>query len=190
MARNTLNPTQVAQYLGRKSAKRIANAHARSTLAQGPHSIWRMYSLLQRMKSLRHSFWYGVSERIQWSRGAFLETPARELCTVDLGQSERIAALRDRYQVQFELRMSAATSINNYEYLDILDRSGCPLRGRGLHRNSRTRRRHHRMISLLDAGFDKLVQRSRVTLSGTLVGTRDPKQASAAAPGALWWTRA
>jgi hypothetical protein len=30
--------------------------------------------------------------------------------------------LRDRYQVQFELRMSATTSANNYEYLDILDR--------------------------------------------------------------------
>jgi hypothetical protein len=60
--------------------------------------------------------------RIQWSRGAFEETPARELCTVNLEQAERIAALRDRYQVQFELRMSAATSVNNYEYLDILDR--------------------------------------------------------------------
>ena len=30
--------------------------------------------------------------------------------------------MRDRYQVQFELGMSAATSRNNYEYLDILDR--------------------------------------------------------------------
>ena len=30
--------------------------------------------------------------------------------------------MRGRYQVQFELRMSAATSVKNYEYLDILDR--------------------------------------------------------------------
>ncbi len=30
--------------------------------------------------------------------------------------------MRDRYQVQFELAMSEATSRNNYEYLDILDR--------------------------------------------------------------------
>ena len=81
-----------------------------------------MYSLFQRIKSLRHGFWYGISERIRWSRGAFLETPARELCTVNFEQSERIAALRDRYQVQFELRMSNATSVNNYEYLDLLDR--------------------------------------------------------------------
>lgn len=81
-----------------------------------------MYSSLQRLRSLRHSFWYAVSERIRWSRGAFEETPARELCIVEREQSQRIAALRDRYQVQFEMRMSAATSINNYEYLDLLDR--------------------------------------------------------------------
>jgi hypothetical protein len=35
---------------------------------------------------------------------------------------ERIAALTSRYQFQFELLMSAATALNNYEYLDILDR--------------------------------------------------------------------
>jgi hypothetical protein len=81
-----------------------------------------MYSWQQRLKSLRHGFWYGVSERIRWSRGAFEETPASELCTVDREQAERIAALRERYQVLFERRMNAATSLNNYEYLDILDR--------------------------------------------------------------------
>jgi SAM-dependent methyltransferase len=81
-----------------------------------------MYSLLQRLRSLRHGLWYGVSERIRWSRGAFEETPAGELCTVNLKQGERIAALRDRYQVKFERNLSAATSANNYEYLDLLDR--------------------------------------------------------------------
>ena len=30
--------------------------------------------------------------------------------------------MRSRYQVQFELRFSAATSTRNYEYLDLLDR--------------------------------------------------------------------
>ena len=81
-----------------------------------------MYSWLQRIRSLRHGFWYGVSERFRWSRGVFAETPARQLCTVNLEQAERIAALRDRYQVQFEQRMSAATSARNYEYLDLMDR--------------------------------------------------------------------
>jgi hypothetical protein len=51
-----------------------------------------------------------------------VETPARVLCTEDLEQGKRIAALRDRYQVQFERSLSAATSTNNYEYLDLLDR--------------------------------------------------------------------
>jgi SAM-dependent methyltransferase len=81
-----------------------------------------MYSLLQRIRSLRHGFWFGVSERIRWSRGVFVETPARKLCAVNLEQGERIAALRDRYQVQFERRMSTETSLRNYEYLDLLDR--------------------------------------------------------------------
>jgi hypothetical protein len=86
-----------------------------------------MYSLLQRLKSLRHGFWYGVSERIHWSRGAFEETPARELCPVNSEQAERIAALRSRYQEQFEMRLSAQTSIRNYEYLDLLDRGWASL---------------------------------------------------------------
>jgi hypothetical protein len=81
-----------------------------------------MYSWFQRLRSLRHGFSYEISERLRWSRGAYQETPARELCTSEPGQAERIAALRNRYQVQFEQRMSAATSTNNYEYLDILDR--------------------------------------------------------------------
>jgi SAM-dependent methyltransferase len=81
-----------------------------------------MYSWFQRLRSLRHGLWYGISERIRWSRGAYQETPVRELRTLGPEQAERIAALADRYQVQFERRMSAATSANNYEYLDILDR--------------------------------------------------------------------
>ncbi len=31
--------------------------------------------------------------------------------------------MRDRYQVRFELTMNADTALNNYEYLDILDRA-------------------------------------------------------------------
>jgi SAM-dependent methyltransferase len=72
---------------------------------------------------MRHRFWYGVSERVRWSRGAFHEIPARDLPTLPFEQAQRIAALRSRYQVQFELRMNSATALNNYEYLDILDRA-------------------------------------------------------------------
>lgn len=40
-----------------------------------------------------------------------------------LEQAQRIAALQKGYQVRFETRMSASTSLSNYEYLDILDRA-------------------------------------------------------------------
>ena len=78
--------------------------------------------MLQRLRSLRHGFWYGISERMRWSRGAIEETPAHELCALGSVKGERIAALRHRYQVQFERQMNAASSLNNYEYLDLLDR--------------------------------------------------------------------
>ncbi len=79
--------------------------------------------MLQRLSSLRHRFWYGVSERVRWTRGAFQETPSRVLPAATLEQAERIAALRGAYQVQFELAMTAATAAHNYEYLEILDRA-------------------------------------------------------------------
>lgn len=82
-----------------------------------------MYSLLERLLSLRHRFWYGVSERVRWSRGVFYETPVRVLPHLAPEQSQRIAALQCRYQVHFEERLTAATSTHNYEYLDILDRA-------------------------------------------------------------------
>lgn len=70
---------------------------------------------------MRHRFWYGVSERVRWSRGAFRETPALRLPALPAEQSRRIAALNDRYQAKFESELGAQTSLNNYEYLDILD---------------------------------------------------------------------
>ncbi len=82
-----------------------------------------VYSFLHRLRSLRHRFWYGVSERLCWSRGIYHETPARVLPPLTPEPCERIAALTSRYQVQFELLMSSATALNNYEYLDILDRA-------------------------------------------------------------------
>jgi hypothetical protein len=98
--------------------------------------ILRKYSLLQRLRSLRHGFWFRVSERVRWSRGVFHEKPARELGFLPREQAERIAALRASYQVQFESHLKAATSINNYEYLDILDRAwqqlGLPRPGGGM----------------------------------------------------------
>jgi len=80
-----------------------------------------MATFLQNLRSLRHGFWLGVSEGLRWSRGVHRETPAGEL-ELPGAEGERIAALRARYQVRFESRLSAASSRRNYEYLDLLDR--------------------------------------------------------------------
>jgi len=53
----------------------------------------------------------------------FHESPALELPARRPAEAERIAALRNRYQVRLELELCAATSLGNYEYLDVLDRS-------------------------------------------------------------------
>ena len=82
-----------------------------------------VYSFIQQLRSLRHRFWLDLSERLRWSRGVYHETPAGRLPAYDATQTGRIAALQDRYGVRFELALSAATSANNYEYLDILDRA-------------------------------------------------------------------
>jgi len=80
-----------------------------------------VYSLVQRLRSLRHRVSYGVSESVRWSRGTYRETPACELPGLPLEQAQRIAALQSRYQVRFESRLSADTSLRNYEYLGILE---------------------------------------------------------------------
>ncbi len=80
-----------------------------------PLSISPVYSLLLRLRSLRHRFWYRVLERVRWSRGAFYQTPARMLPEVAFEQSQRIAALQSRYQVHFEEKLNAVASINNDE---------------------------------------------------------------------------
>ncbi len=82
-----------------------------------------MTTLLQQLRSWRHGFWFGISERVRWSRGIHRETPARELPALSREQTERIAALCARYRVRFEATLNASSSLNNYEYLDILDRA-------------------------------------------------------------------
>jgi SAM-dependent methyltransferase len=96
-----------------------------------------VYSLVQRIRSLRHRFWYSLSERARWSRGTFRETPALQLPALRIEESRRIAALQERYQVRFESELGVQTSLNNYEYLDILDHawpSTAPLRPQGMER--------------------------------------------------------
>ena len=80
----------------------------------------RSPSLIDRLRSWRHGFWFGISRRVRWSRGVYREKPAGEL-KLDAAATERVLALRGRYRVQFELALSRRGSLTNYEYLDILD---------------------------------------------------------------------
>jgi hypothetical protein len=153
-----------------------------------------------------------VSERIRWSRGAFEETPAGELCIVDREQGARIAALRDRYQVQYERRMSAATSLDRAGAVSRRARAdrlcrrlfaasaGCAFRGRGLWRLSRTSRPHYACFPLSAApgglflghpwaagsGLGgALVHRSRLGVHGACRNPGGVEQASIDAAGTV-----
>jgi hypothetical protein len=78
---------------------------------------------MRRLTSWRHAFWFAISRRIRWSRGLHREKPAGHLRRLTPQQETRVAALRGRYQVQFEQRLGERSSTINYEYLDILDRA-------------------------------------------------------------------
>jgi SAM-dependent methyltransferase len=65
----------------------------------------------------------GVSERVGWSRGVYRERPAGCVSALDAEQSRRMSWLGERYDVRFEVVLGPATSVKNYEYLDILDRA-------------------------------------------------------------------
>jgi hypothetical protein len=81
-----------------------------------------MLSLIQRLKSWRHGISYQLSERLRVSAGVYVETPAHTLPDLNGREAARIAELQAKYQVCFEQRLNAKTSLGNYEYLDILDR--------------------------------------------------------------------
>lgn len=81
-----------------------------------------MYSLFQRLVSHRYRVWLRLSERARRSRGPYREMPAHDLPAMTPEQSRRIAVLQRTYQAKFEATLTAATSIKNYEYLDVLDR--------------------------------------------------------------------
>jgi len=80
-------------------------------------------SWIERLRSWRHGFWFGVSRRVRWSRGMHREKPAGELPNLSPEEIERVSALRSRYQIAFERTLGRRSSKINYEYLDILDRA-------------------------------------------------------------------
>ena len=82
-----------------------------------------MRALFTKIRSWRHAFSLCISERLRISRGVYREKPAERLTHLTARQEERVGQLREHYQVRFEQRLNHRTSLNNYEYLDMLDRA-------------------------------------------------------------------
>lgn len=80
-------------------------------------------SLPQRLRSLRNHLSLHLSNRIRYSRGDFLERPCGSLPVLEEAMQARIDSLRTTYGVSFEAQMTQETSLNNYAYLDLLDRA-------------------------------------------------------------------
>ncbi len=80
-------------------------------------------SLPQRLRSLRNRVSLHISNSIRFSRGDHVELPCGQLSVSDPAQRSRIGALQFKYAARFESRMTQETSLNNYAYLDLLDRA-------------------------------------------------------------------
>ena len=81
------------------------------------------YSLLQRLRSGYHAFWYWLGEGLEWSRGQYQERPVGQLIQLSGSQQARIASLRRQFDVRFEQHCAAQTTLKSYDYLDILDQA-------------------------------------------------------------------
>jgi len=81
------------------------------------------YTVGQRLRSCYHALWYGLGERLRWSRGMYCERPVGQLALLSRGQQARIELLRRRFDIRFEAHCAALTSLKNYDYLDMLDQS-------------------------------------------------------------------
>ncbi len=81
------------------------------------------YSLPQRLRSGYHAFWYWLGEGLEWSRGLYRERPVGQLTHLSGSQQARIALLRRQFDVRFEQHCAALTTLNSYDYLDILDQA-------------------------------------------------------------------
>jgi len=84
----------------------------------------------QRLRSARNALSLRLSERIRFSLGPRAEVPCLALPASPPARAARIRRLAARYGTAFESLLGATTSLNNYAYLDLLDRAfeahACP----------------------------------------------------------------
>jgi len=72
---------------------------------------------------MRNDFTLHISSRIRFSRGVFTESPCGRLQHLTADQAQRIDRLRTKYSVRFETLLSQETCLNNYAYLELMDRA-------------------------------------------------------------------
>lgn len=65
---------------------------------------------------------FALSRRLRWRRPGYVETAAGELSGLESAVAARIEQLRARYGCCYELRYHRLHSLENYLYLDLLDR--------------------------------------------------------------------
>jgi len=86
------------------------------------------YSIRQLLVSRYHAFWYGLGERLAWSRGTYRERSSGQLDQLSGIVRERIERLQQHYDVRFEEQARQQTALKQYDYLDILEQAWSALR--------------------------------------------------------------
>lgn len=76
----------------------------------------------QRLRSALLDLRFRLSRRLRWRRPGYVETPALELDGLPPATRARIAALVAGYGERFEQRFDRRNALENYLYLDLLDR--------------------------------------------------------------------
>jgi hypothetical protein len=77
----------------------------------------------ERLRSMRNDLSLNLSARLRFSRGVFTESACGRLQNLTPDQSRRIERLRDKYGIRFETLLAEQTSLNNYAYLEMMDRA-------------------------------------------------------------------
>lgn len=79
-------------------------------------------SIAQRGRSWLLGLRFAVSRWLRWQRAGYRESPAGALTDLPEPLSRRLADLRGHYAQAFEQRYNRHNSLENYLYLDLLDR--------------------------------------------------------------------
>lgn len=81
-----------------------------------------LLTLSQRLRSPLLALRFAASRALRWQRPGYAESPARELTGLPASVIARIDELRRVHGVCFEQRYHRLNSLENYVYLDLLDR--------------------------------------------------------------------